>query len=66
MFRWALIKRLFVKRLTRLALKRDYNVEYMKALIRDVCCSIPEHQANNVLNANASYIDSYRLRGQEL
>ena len=62
MYRWALIKRLFVKRLTRLALKRDYNVDYMKQLIIDVCVNLPDHQVDNIINQNASYIDQYRLR----
>ena len=65
MSRWALIKRLFVKRLTRLALKRDYDVEQMKQLIVDVCVNLPDHQVNNIINQNAAYIDRYRLRGQE-
>ena len=40
---WALVKSQFVRRITRLALQRDYTVQHAKFLIQDICRGLPRH-----------------------
>jgi transposase len=58
---WAKIKAQYNRRVTRLALKRNYTVDDCKALVRLICDELQPGLVDNVLRANQAFIDQFKL-----
>jgi transposase len=58
---FAHIKRLYKKRLMRLAFRGDYTAADCKEVVRGICRNLPTPLVENIARANQSYIDRYKV-----